>query len=354
MKILFTDATLMHGGAERVISIIANQLVQMGYEVEILLYYDREIWYEIDSRVEIDNDETHIGKANPIRHILWRHKYFKDSDADIVISFLAPFNIINIIAMLGIHKPLIVADRNDPRKTPSNPLVRFARDVLYNWASGVVVQSVNNKNYFSKAIQNKSVVVFNPVDVGNYAKSGLENLTNNKDIVVVGRLIEQKNPMLVLKAFSNIATEFPEYKLSYYGEGDMREILEQKARELGLEDRVALPGAVKNVFDKLKSARLFVMSSQYEGMPNALIEAMCVGVPVISTKVSGAVDLIESEKNGLLVECDSEEQLTMAMRKMLKDESFALFCAEQATELNEKLSCEQIVNEWLTHIKTYL
>lgn len=347
MKIIFSSATLSHGGAERVISILANSLVERGYEIEILLYYDRPIWYEINSKVVITNDEQYIGKANPIKHMLWRHKYLKNSSADVIVSFLAPINIINILAMIGIDKSIIVADRNDPRKTPFNPILRIVRNFLYRFADMVVLQSDNNKNYFSKKVKNQSAIIFNPVDVGEYARKGLDELEEKEHIIAVGRLIEQKNPYMLLRAFSLIADEFPNLKLTFYGEGELKKGLEEESVILGIKEKVQFPGAVQDIYEKVSDARLYVMTSEFEGMPNALIEAMCIGVPVISTKVSGATDLIENNVNGMLIDCQSEEQLVQAMRKMLGDVEFARGCALEAVKLNQKLAKKQIIEEWL-------
>ena len=349
MKILFTNATLLHGGAERVISILANEFVGRGIEVEIQLYYDSPIWYELDKRVLVNNDEKIIGKANPIKHIIYRNSLFKNSDADIIVSFLAPMNIINIIASRFSGKRIIVADRNDPRRTPVNPMLRGLRNFLYRYSDGVVLQSQNNRKYFSEKVQKKSKVIFNPVDVKDYKGVALKT-EKNDEIVSVGRLINQKNPYMLLEAFARIANKYPSYKLTYYGEGELKEELKKKASFLGLSDRVSFPGAVKDIFSRIQTAKIFVMTSNYEGMPNALIEAMCIGIPVISTRVSGAVDLIVDRKNGRLVDCNSSEQLRCVLEEMLDHYSEAINYAQEALSLNSKLEVSQISSDWLKYI----
>ena len=350
MKILFSDATLLHGGAERVISILANELVQMGHEVEILLYYDRPVWYEIDKRVNIHNDEQEIGKTNPIKHILYRHRVLKHTDADVVVSFLAPINMINILAARFCKVPVIVADRNDPRKTPVNPVLRKVRDILYRFADGIVLQSKNNQAYFSKGVQMKSAVIYNPVDVGEYKGVALK-ATKEDEIVAVGRLIDQKNPFMLLNAFYAIQKKYPTYKLTFYGEGYLSEELKEQAKKMGISDKVYLPGAVKDIFEHIKKAKLYVMTSQYEGMPNALIEAMCVGVPVISTRVSGAVDLIHDKNNGRLVDCEDVNGLESAMEELLGDYDRAIKYATEGIALNERLEAQQITSDWIKFIE---
>lgn len=346
MKILFSNSALSFGGAERVISIVASKLAEMGHEVEVLLYYDKEVCYKLNKKVRVISDEQYIGKSNILNHIIWRRKYIKQQKPDVVISFLAKFNMLNIIAMSGLNIPLIVADRNDPRKVPNNFLLRKCRDWLYVFADGVVIQNKSNQGYFSKKVIDKSTVIYNPIDLGDYLGAALKCSEKEKKIVCVARVIEQKNPLMLLRAFSYIAGEFPDYKLVYYGDGDMIREVSDAAQKMGLGDRVELCGAVENVFEHIKKAELFVLNSNYEGMPNALLEAMCLGLPVVCTRVSGAADVIDDGENGLLVDCGDVKDLEMAIRRMLKDDTFRKNCGIKAAKLNELVKYDYIVNEW--------
>ena len=351
MKILITNPSLIHAGAERVISILSNSLVEHGHEVELLLYYDQPISYKLDSRVKVTIDEKIIGKSGKLKHFFWRRKYLKNSECDVVISFLAPFNVFNIIAMFGLKKKLIVADRNDPRCIPANKIMRCVRDFLYRFADGVVLQNSRNRDYFSKSIKKKSTVIFNPVDLGEYNALALKCNEKSKEIVSVGRIIKQKNPHMLLNAFSRLADDFPEYKLAFIGDGDLRDEIKKAAEEKGLGDRVELNGVTNQVFERIHKSELYVMSSEYEGMPNALIEAMCIGLPVISTKVSGATDVIEDGVNGLLVDCNDEEALERAIRKMLSDEELRNNCGTNAAKISEQLKVEAITEQWIDFIE---
>ena len=350
MKIIFSDFTLLNGGAERVISILANSLCRLGHDIEILLYYDRPISYEIDSKVKIVIAERETRTKSKIKHILYRRNHIKKSGADVVVSFLAPMNMFNIISMAGLKIPLIVADRNDPRKVPTNRIIRVLRNFLYRFADGIVLQNSTNQKYFSKCVQKKSTVIFNPVDLGEYNGAALRCEDKKKEIVSVGRLIKQKNPQMLLNAFSKLADDFPEYKLAFIGDGDMREEIKRAAEQRGLGGRVELNGVTNQVFERIHKSALFVMSSEYEGMPNALIEAMCIGLPVISTKVSGATDVIEHEVNGMVVDCGDERALENAMRKMLLDKELRENCGSNASKLAEQLEVDAIVQQWLDFI----
>lgn len=351
MKILISVGTLASGGAERVVANLSKILANLGHEVEILLYYDSIIFYTIDDTVKITIDEVEMsGKKNVLSHLMWRRCYIKNVNPDVVISFLAPFNMLNIVALLGLTPPLIVADRNDPRCVPTAPIMRIARNFLYHFATRVVLQSNNNKSYFSKRIQEKSDVIYNPISMGTYCGAGLKARKRNR-IVSVGRIISQKNPMMLINAFEKIAKEFPTYTLSFYGEGELREELEQYVSTSSVANRVYFHGAVDNIFDKILDADLFIMTSHYEGLPNALLEAMCLGLPVISTKVSGATDFIRHGINGELIDCNDVDGLADTMRRLLTDSSLRESYGQTATSITADLDEVSIANSWLECIE---
>ena len=348
--IVFSIATLMQGGAERVVSVLANYLAKQGHKVELLLYYDREIMYNIDPAVTITVEERHLTRKDVLSHILWKRNYLKKLDPDVFISFLAPFNMLNIVAMAGLKTPVIVADRSDPRRAPSNFFIRKIRDVLYRFADGIVVQNETNKSYFPKWIKNRCKVIYNPVDVGTHKGQSACQGTNN--IISVGRIIPSKNPWMLIDAFSVIASEFPSYKLIFYGNGELIEPLKEYVTQKALTGRVEFPGGVANVFEKMCNADLFVMSSDYEGMPNALLEAMCVGLPVISTTVSGAVDVIHHGENGMLVEINNSTVLADTMRALLNDPVLRQQLGTQAAQLADIISVDNIAEEWVRYISS--
>ncbi len=350
MKLLFTLGALGHGGGERVVSVLASELARLGHEVEIMLYYDREIWYPLHPAVKVIAEEKELGKKGILSHLSFKRKYVKKGEFDAVISFLAPFNMLTVVSLLGVKTPLIVADRNDPRRIPSNKLVRLARNFLYRFADCTVLQTKANQSYFAKAIQKKSQVIYNPIDLGKYTGIGL-TAQKSKRIVSVGRLTRQKNQIMLLEAFCKFAKAHPDYRLTIYGDGDFRPQLEQKVAELGLTEWVDLPGGIKDVPEAIKDAEFFVLSSDFEGMPNALIEAMCVGLPVISTAVSGATDLVIDGENGLLTQCGNTEELTMAMERMATDAGLRQKTAQNAALLADELTLDKITDKWLDCIK---
>ena len=342
-KTMFFVSSLDDGGAQRVISILASRMVQKGMDVEIVTYLDAPVLYPIHSEVKITCVQKETEKKSLISNLLWLRSYFKEN-AEIVLSFLAPFNMIALVATMGLRVPIVVADRNDPAKVPGNKVIRIARDILYVFADQVVVQTEANKAYF-KVLSKKTTVIYNHVDLKEYTGLGLKS-EKDKIIVSAGRLMPQKNQKMLIDAFSAIMKKFPEYQLVIYGEGNYREELESYVKALKLEERVFMPGSVTDLYDKMKSAELFVLSSDYEGMPNALIEAMCMGLPVISTKVSGATDLINHGKNGLLTEVGDKKEMENAMEQMLSDENLREQMAIEAVQLAEMLRTDEILQQW--------
>lgn len=159
---------------------------------------------------------------------------------------------------------------------------------------------------------------------------------------------------MLISAFSKFSKSHPDYKLLIWGEGDERGELENQINELSLEQKVLLPGVSENIFQELSKGEIFVLSSNFEGMPNTLIEAMCLGLPCISTKVSGATDLIKDGVNGLLIEINAENQLIMAMEKLTGDDSLRKEIGENASKIYDELNVEVISNKWIKYIENFV
>ena len=348
-KYLFFIGTLTNGGAERVVSILSGKMAEQGMNVEILTYYDMPIFYTVHPRVKVTCVEKETGTKDKMKNFFWTRKYFK-KNSDVLISFLAPFNIYALTCNIGNGIPIIVADRNDPTKIPSNMVIRKLRDFLYCFADGIVVQTKKNQSYFGKLVQKKSEVIYNPINLGNQAGCAL-TAQKEKKIVSVGRLMPQKNQKMLVRAFGEVVKKYPDYQLVIYGDGPMREELTNYAKEIGIFEKLSLPGSVSDVHDRIKDAEAFVLSSDYEGMPNALIEAMCLGLPVISTKVSGATDLIINHENGILTAINNYKELETAMLEVIENPILAEKLAKKASELNKELELNKIMNQWIQFIE---
>ena len=349
-KLTIFTGTLSHGGSERVISILTEAFIEKYDSVEIILFYDLPIWYKINEKVKIINISDKInGKKNILSKALWLRKYIKSDKPDVFISFLAPFNIFSNIVLAGIKIPKIVAERNDPRHIPQNKYLRGIRNFIYNFTNKIIVQTQNNKIYFNESIQDKISIIHNPVSIGEYSGKALITKKKRK-IVTVGRLIKQKNQKMLIEAFKRILVSYEDYQLIIYGEGEMRGELNQLIKLYNLENNIKLVGAKENILEHLLDAELFVLTSDFEGMPNALIEAMCLGLPCISTKVSGAVDLIESGVNGILIDKNDVSALEKSIRELLDNKELAYNLGKNATFIESKLSIDNISEQWINEI----
>ena len=344
MKIEFFVGEFSEGGAERVISILANELASRGHEVAILKYFNSINYYKTDERVRINSLEELTGTKSKFKNISYLHRHLKSFDG-VFVSFLAPFNILALIANMGNKTPIVVADRNDPSRLPGNKYLRSLRDYLYRFADRVVVQTNKNKTYFCNKVQSKTEVIYNPLILNGMEGKGLNTL-KSKTIINIGRLEPQKNQDMLIDVFKKFHEVHPKYELIIYGEGSYRKNLEVKINELGLKEFVTLPGNVKDIFDKLCECEFFVLSSNYEGMPNALIEAMGLGVPIISTKVSGATDLVQDGINGLLVNVNDDNGLYDSMIKLAESEELRRDLGLEAVKIADLLNSKNICDRW--------
>ena len=190
-------------------------------------------------------------------------------------------------------------------------------------------------------------MILNPLDTSAFPTHDF--LNEKKEIVSVGRLEPQKNQKLLIESFSMLAEELSDYNLVIYGEGSLRKELEAFVESKGLTNRVFLPGAKSGIQNYIKDASLFVLSSDYEGIPNALIEAMAIGLPCVSTDCSpgGAKELIVNEKDGFITPCGDAQKLADAIRKMINDKSLARVCGTNAKQICQRTAVQKISEEWM-------
>lgn len=341
MKLSFIISTLTSGGSERVVSILANEFSKK-YQVDIILLVRKEIFYSIDSRVRVID----AGKQAPslFSRMKWLRSHVKKEKYDVVIAFMTGVYCTTLFSLLGTNVPVIVSERIDPRVTPF--LRKILRIILLPTATRLVVQTENIKKYYPRFIQNKTVIIYNPV-VDEVFSDNKNNLVKCNQVVSVGRLFEQKNHQMLIKAFSMVHEKFPEYNLLIRGEGPLRQHLENLICKLNLSSFVFLPGRTADILSDLRRSKLFVLSSNDEGMSNAMIEAVCLGLPIVTTEVSGAQELIGSD-GGYIVPINDTESLAGAIIRVLEDENkrdqMGLYNLKRAVLFKK----EEIVKQWDT------
>lgn len=343
----------IYGGAEKSIINLANYLSKQ-YNVYLASVEGKARAFDIDPRV------TFIGSDNLNRYnkIITHFRMLKNTweiiskvDPDIIISYWIHPMFYTCLLSKFRKKTLIYSERNDPNLEYGR-LSKILRYIVTKSVNGIVFQTQDAQNYFSEDIRKKSMVIHNPVYI-KYGDYPFKMEMDNR-IVSVGRLEKQKNHLLLINSFKKISEKYPNLVLEIYGGGSLKSELQRKILELKLEEKVFLKGSCSNVLDKILSARLFVLSSNYEGMPNALMEAMCLGVPSLSSDCpcGGPRELIQNRQNGYLFSNQDENSLLQKMDEILS------LSPDMLNELrrNSRMLCEthsqdKIFGQWIAYIE---
>ena len=348
MKITFLLASLGSGGAERVVSLLANKMVERGHQVEIICLKFNDVYYQTDSRVKVTLAMQQT--QNRLTEVFWLRKYLKKQNPDVVIPFTEGVYCFTILSLLGTGIPIIASERLDPAAMSTTRKV--LKRLLLPFADWLVVQTQSIKEYFPESIQKKTSIIYNPVNEESLSPTLPLREGRLNRIISVGRLYPQKNQAMMIRAFAKVADQFPDWQLVIFGEGPLRESLELIVESLEMKDRVLLPGRTENVIEELRKSKIFCMSSDYEGMSNAMIEAICVGLPIISTKVSGTEELIRDGENGFIVEIGDEERFTNCISQLISSPSLQDKMSVINTQLAHTFNIDHIVDEWISLINT--
>jgi glycosyltransferase involved in cell wall biosynthesis len=267
---------------------------------------------------------------------------------DIVLSFLTYTNLLALICQRTFFRkiPLIVSERNDPcvRKSKAQ---RKIVDWLYPKADCIVCQGNRVEDYFKSINQNaRTCIIPNPINSECICREEPEQ--RQKKIIAVGRLSQQKNYDLLIDSFYKFNQQNDEYVVEIYGQGPEEGHLLEKIASLGLEEKIHLMGTIKNVMKRTYQASLYVMSSNFEGFPNALLEAMASGLPAICTDYpTGTVhDLIINGVNGYIVPMNNREKMIAAIHSILDDSMTVDRMGNEAKKVNERFEVKEIVEQW--------
>ena len=263
-----------------------------------------------------------------------------------VIPFMEAVYCVTLLALIGVHIPVISSERIDPRHSPR--LRNILRQVFLPLTTHLVVQTKDIKAFYPKFIQKKTSIIYNPVSETVFH---LQEEPKESTIISVGKLDGQKNQKLLINAFASIAEDFPEWKLVIYGEGPERNALESLVERLKIKDKISLPGRCETVIEEMNRAKVFAFSSDFEGMSNAILEAVCVGLPVVTTNVSGAAELVKNGEGGFVVPIRDEKALADALRKILKDENLREKMMLTNKSRAKEFKQDMIVNQWEELIK---
>ncbi len=394
MHIAMYIGSLQKGGAERVMVNLANYFFERGHQVTLVTTYLAKVEYQVEHAawkvvpagadgavLACDTDENPVwvnpegGERGGIRRVfsallkeeqksraanlgLRKEKLrniWKEIKPDIVLSFIGKNNIMALSTATREGIPVVVSVRADPYMEYYNAALYAGMLATFGRAAGVVVQTTQARKFFPPHIRKKCAILPNSINPAFIRKRYVGE--REKSIVMVGRLDENKNQAMVMEAFSEIVKEgYSSYKLKLYGDGPDRLKLQRLAVSLGIGSNIEFAGNVEHVAEHIEKASMFILASSQEGMPNALIEAMSLGLPCISTDCpcGGPKDLITDGENGVLVPVKDKDAMKMAILKLLKEKDFAEKIGQNATYVQEKYSPDVVNKKWEKYFERIL
>ena len=354
MKVTLVIYGLTGGGAERVMSIVANYWVSNGWDVTLLMLVPptTQPFYPLDPRIQLKsldvaNKSTNLltAIANNWNRIQVLRQAIIASKPDVAIGFMNSVSVYTILACLGSNIPVIVSEHMYPGTNDASKIWQLVMKLTYRYADLVTVLTQNALPFYPAKAGYRTIVMPNPV-VAPRSVPEAQSL-HPPHLVAIGRLHPQKGFDLLLKAFHKIQAKYPDWQVTILGEGTMRSELEQLRSQLGLVDRVHLPGLVSNVPTYLDRADLFVMPSRFEGFPMALCEAMAYGLPVLAADcLSGPRDIIEDGINGVLVKTEDIDALAAGLDKLMSDPAKRQQLAKNAPNILDRFGVERVMDLW--------
>lgn len=386
-KICFFIDSLFDGGAERVVSVLANKFTAKGYEVDIIMLYKRAVVYTIPQKVNIlYADDMPVNKCfsrfirksfnvlNKLRarfyipflrmlgkkdYPKWNEtkfffyakyampyrEYLKKNKGATAFGFLIRSNISMLMAAQGTGVKTIFCERNNPIRPDMPKNIIKLRDKYYKRCKAAVFQTEEERNYYTK-LKCPTAVIPNPL------KEGLPEQYAGKrrhEIVNFCRLNKQKNIPLLIDAFDMFLKDFPDYTLRVYGRGEEKDSIIEYIREKNLEEQVVLEDFADDIHDKIRDSAMFVSTSDFEGLSNSMLEAMAIGLPCVCTDCDGggARMMIQNHVNGILVPKGDTKAVCEAMKEIAGNAILAEKLSVNAVKIKEDLSVDKIVDRWI-------
>ena len=347
MKMVFLAYLHGYGGAERQIILLANAMSEKGHDVTLISICDGNMCYALGRGVKY----RHLpDRRKNVLRIITRYidikKQLEELRPDVTVSFWFQSAYLTAAMPKSITGKVVYSERGDPGDREYGGLMGLIRKLALPRIDAFAFQSKAAQGYFNKSVRRRSAVIPNPVFVGT--EDFTKVCRRRKAIVTVGRLHPQKNQRLLINAFALIADRFPEYTLEIYGSGELENALKRQISSLGLTDRAFLMGTSDRVHELMRGAELFVLSSDYEGLPNTLMEAMAMRLPCVSTdcRPGGARELIDDGRDGIIVPVNDCQKLAAAVAELLDDgrrrEEFGVIAAAKM----KRFAPSRIYNKW--------
>lgn len=323
MRVIIVIPFLSNGGAERMAAKWCYDLVEKGINANILVHYRIENEYDIASKIPIEalfDSKQEYNASSKVKTILKIRSYLKEQGNHLyIIPFIPHIGLQCTLANLGLNNYLIETIRAAPQFSPQNKIFRVLRNISVYLANGCIFQNKEQMDYFPNKVRNRGIIISNTVPKEFLEKFDKKEYKEIKNIIMVSRLTKQKNHLLMLNALSALKKRNYSFLLTIVGDGPEFNYIKNMIQELKLEDCVLLYGRSNNVGELLVNSDLYVLTSNFEGMPNSLMEAMSCGLPCISTACpTGPNDLIDDKKNGILIDTNDLDGLIKSI----------IFCSE--------------------------
>ena len=342
-RILISIGNLIGGGAERVVAIWAGKLAEMGYDVAIYVHIRGKDEYAVDERVRIESlaqTQEEYRKLSVWERFRKKRTFIKEFKPDVMMNFLPGAQMKMLFTSAGIKGRRIETIRNNPWIDTDVGRKRPLWNLCFKKADAIIVQTDEQLEYFSGKERKKCVVIHNPLSEDCRDARRTEYPEKATSFMAAGRLNYQKNFPMLIEAFARAAKENDDIYLDIFGNGsdDFTAYLQDCIDKSGYSSRITLKGRTNDICKALMQHDCFILSSDYEGMPNALAEAMATGMVCISTDCrTGPKDMIENGKNGYLVPTGSAQDMADAIARV------AAMTADQCKEMGD-LAKENILS----------
>jgi glycosyltransferase involved in cell wall biosynthesis len=354
---MFVSASLEGGGAERQLVALANHVAKRGCEVSLMTWSGAELpdAYPLHPRVErmhlsLGSDGHPLGALRYCLAVVSRFRAaLRRWRPELVVSFITSTNVLTLLATRGLGMRVVVSERVHPAADATVTRVfRSLRAVTYRFADAVVSQTESAAQWTRVKLGARAVVVPNVLRELPEGDSVRQPL-----VLAAGRLAPQKGFDLLLRAFAEVAPDFPGWNLVICGEGPERDLLLGHRDALGLTSRVSLPGFTADIETWLGRAAIFVLPSRFEGFPNALLEAMGMGMAVISSDCqSGPSELVRNGVNGYLVPVEDVAALARRLAELMKDAATRERLGKAALEVRELYAEQRVMERWWSILAT--
>ena len=360
MKVAFLYGNLLRGGAQRVMCVLADYLVARGDDVTLLTLDDGECGYELDSRVKVQGLETAGDSKNKFQSAArvyrtihafrrWAHR----EKPDAVLIFSTRLALMFLLAKAFSREPcrLIASERAHPGERRQS-LMKILEEKSLLRLDGFIFQTERVSRLFPESLRKKGTVIHNGLFSPDIPEAVADfDCRRSREICAVGRIDVQKAYDVLLKAFAVFHEKFPEHRLNIYGSGSYEGEIRALAKELGISGSVLFHGNHPHVINEIQDMGMYVMTSRFEGMPNALIEAMACGLPCVCTDCEfGPAELIEDGVSGLLAPVDDVQAVAEAMMKIAGDREFARKLSKGAEKIRLSHSGDEICRRYRDYI----